>query len=245
MPDGLTQELIDICHHAEQSGHWPVQALVGIITALAKVPGATRVQQFRPITVLSMVYRVWSTFRARQALRHLGTLAGPQVIGNLPGKTAGQVLFTLQRRLEHAQIYTKPLVGMVADLVKAFNVLPRFPTWMLCHALGLADGLIRAWAGAVIPLKRHFRVRGSVGPPVMGSNGFPEGDALSCVAMAAVAIGFDRWMCSSAPASRPTSYVDNWELIAPDPDALRHAVDQFRTFADMMALEVDWGKTYV
>ncbi|CAK9057937.1 unnamed protein product [Durusdinium trenchii] len=244
LPDGLTQELIDICHFAERCGRWPTQALVGIITALAKVPGASRVQQFRPITVLSMVYRVWSTIRARQALSHLGRLAGPQVVGNLPGKTAGQVGFSLQRRLEQAQIYDRPLVGMVADLVKAFNVLPRIPTWMLCNAMGLAVGLIRAWAGAVIPLRRHFRVRGSVGPAVIGCNGFPEGDPLSCVAMAAIAIGFDCWMQVHVPECVPTSYVDNWELTAPSPGVLGRALNQFRGFADLLALEVDWQKTY-
>ena len=244
LPDGLTRELIDICHYAERCGRWPTQALVGIITALAKVPGASRVQQFRPITVLSMVYRVWSTIRARQALSYLGRLAGPQVVGNLPGKTAGQVWFSLQRRLEQAQIYDRPLVGMVADLVNAFNVLPRIPTWILCNAMGLADGLIRAWAGAVIPLRRHFRVRGSVGPAVIGCNGFPEGDPLSCVAMAAIAIGFDCWMQVHVPECVPTSYVDNWELTAPLPGVLGRALNQFRGFADLLALEVDWQKTY-
>ena len=245
MPDGLTQELIDLCHYAEDRGHWPQQALVGIITALAKVPGATKVQQFRPITVLSMVYRVWSTIRARQALGHLGHLASPQVIGNLPGKTAGQVWFVLQRRLEQAQIYDRPVVGLVADLVKAFNVLPRLPTWMICNELGLAVGLIRAWAGAVIPLQRHFRVRGSVGPPVVGCNGFPEGDPLSCVAMAAVAISFDCWMSTQVPLATPVSYVDNWEITATSPRALQMALAEFRDFAAIMALEVDWNKTYV
>ena len=245
LPDGLTQELLDMCHHAERSGSWPRQALVGIITALAKIPGASKVQQFRPITVLSMVYRVWSTIRARQALCHLGKIAGPNVVGNLPGNTAGQVWFSVQRKLEQAQIYEKPMVGVVADLVKAFNVLPRTPTWMMCHALGLADGLIRAWAGAVIPLQRHFRVRGSVGPPVLGCNGFPEGDPLSCVAMAAIAIGFDRWMQANAPDSVPISYVDNWEITASHPRDLQGALHQFREFADILQLEVDWQKTYV
>ena len=244
-PDGLTQELIDLCHFAEERGHWPKQALVGIITALAKVPGANTVQQFRPITVLSMVYRVWSTIRARQALSHLGSLASPQVIGNLPGKTAGQVWFALQRRLEQAQIYDHPAVGLVADLVKAFNVLPRLPTWMICNELGITVEVIRAWAGAVIPLQRHFRVRGSIGPPVVGCNGFPEGDPLSCVAMAAVAIGFDRWIFTHAPLSCPLSYVDNWEITATSPRDLQMALAEFRDFTEIMALEVDWNKTYV
>ena len=73
----------------------------------------------------------------------------------------------------------------MANLVKAFNVLPRIPTWMLCNALG-AD-------------------------PVLGCNGFPEGDPLSCVAIAAIAIGFDCWMQVKSPGCVPTSYVDNWE----------------------------------
>ena len=248
LPDPLTLELIQICEHAESTGEWPTQAMTGLISALAKVPGAQRVQQFRPITILSMVYRVWSTIRARQALAHVGTLAGPRVVGNipgLPGQTAGQIWFQLQTRIEQSHLFDKPLLGIVADLVKAFNVLPRLPTWALCHAIGIHANIIRAWSGAVVKLQRRFCIRGAVGPALLGTNGFPEGDPLSCLAMASVAIAFDRWMMAKVPVCRPLSYVDNWEITADSPEGLGRAVTGLQRFAAAFSLDIDWSKTYI
>ena len=66
IPDDLLQHVLDIYREAESSGRWPAQALQAVITALEKRPDAERVGQFRPITIISLVYRVWSGIRSRQ-----------------------------------------------------------------------------------------------------------------------------------------------------------------------------------
>ena len=43
MPDDLLAHMLDICEHAERTGAWPLSALVAIVTALEKIPGAGRV----------------------------------------------------------------------------------------------------------------------------------------------------------------------------------------------------------
>ena len=55
--------LLEICREAEQQ-----QALEAAVSALEKIPGADRVQQYRPITVLSSVYRTYASLRAKEIL---------------------------------------------------------------------------------------------------------------------------------------------------------------------------------
>ena len=76
-PEDLLQELLAVYAHAESCGVWPRQALEGLVSALEKRPSACSVGHYRPITVLAMSYRVWSSIRARQCLLHLSQLQVP------------------------------------------------------------------------------------------------------------------------------------------------------------------------
>ena len=71
MPDDLLHLILDVYRHAEFCGEWPEQATQAVISALEKRPNASRVEHYRPITIMNLVYRIWSSIRSRQCLRHL------------------------------------------------------------------------------------------------------------------------------------------------------------------------------
>ena len=87
------------------------------------------------------------SIRARQALRHLQSLAPPTMYGHLAGRTAGQFWFALQLRIEASRYEGCPVTGVteaIADLEKAFNLIPRVPVLAAARVLGLvAKGLAR------------------------------------------------------------------------------------------------------
>ena len=58
LPDDLLNLVLDTYAHAEATGVWPTQAMQAVITALEKRPDASRVEHYRPITIISLVYRV-------------------------------------------------------------------------------------------------------------------------------------------------------------------------------------------
>ncbi|CAE7244768.1 unnamed protein product [Symbiodinium sp. CCMP2592] len=243
MPPELTIELIRLCEHAEQHGVWPRQMLQGVVTALEKVPSASLVTQFRPISVLSMVYRVWGSIRARQCLRHLSQFVPPGLLGNVPGRSASNAWYSIQLAVERSFREGLPLSGFSADLVKAFNLLPRAPTFAFAMLCGIPRGLVRAWSAALVGLQRRFRIRGSVGPGVMSSTGFPEGDALSCVAMTLVNFAYHEHMAASVPDCVALTFVDNWETTSSCPMSILRAAAAQEDFARAWDLEVDSGKT--
>ena len=84
MPTPLKQAHIDLFQRIERGEQWPQQMLTGFAHGLAKCDDAEEVNQFRPIIVLSMLYRNWSSIRARQALSRLARLMDCPAFGFLP-----------------------------------------------------------------------------------------------------------------------------------------------------------------
>ncbi|CAE7393753.1 Pol [Symbiodinium sp. CCMP2592] len=230
LPDACTQGLLDLCGRAECTGDWPAQVLDARVSALEKVPDAATVTQYRPICVLSVTYRTWSSLRAKEALRHLASIAPPTLFGNMPGRSAGCVWYQMQLAIEQAHMEDQPLVGVLLDLSKAFNTLPRPPVFALALKLGLPRELVVAWSSAVAKLARRFQIRGATGPALPSYTGFPEGCALSCVAMMLVDFALHRHVDASAGAGSLTTFVDDWQLMnrgVPQVQVALQAVSEF------------------
>ena len=243
MPDDLSQLLLDVCAQAEHDGAWPMAAMHAIVSALEKAPGAERVGHFRPIAVLSIVYRVWASCRAREALRYLQPFCPEHMFGMLPGKSPQSVWFLMQFWIESSQLCQSSLCGVVADLVKAFNFLPRTPVMAFAVHMGLPLPVIRAWTAAHCLLQRRFKVRGCVGPPIGSTTGFPEGDPLSCVGMSLVCLAFHAHQLAKAPASLAVSYVDNWEGVGESVDSVCMAHQAMLDFCSAWDVQLDSSKT--
>ena len=243
-PDDLLSEVLDIYAYAEATGRWPRQALEGLVAALEKRPSATSVAHFRPITVLSLIYRVWSSCRSRQCLRHLGSLQVAGVYGNVPGKAAAAVWYRVQLAVETSRLLGGETSGVVLDLVKAYNHLPRLPVLAASRMLGIPASVIRGWAGFLGGVSRRFKIRGSIGPPLLSNAGFPEGCGMSCVAMCVLNLAWSAYMTKVVPAASPMSYVDNWEVLSATPEVTLHAYDHLLQFCSRWDLLLDHAKTF-
>ena len=77
-PDGVSREdvlhltdaeissLISLFHRAMTDGCWPAQLYEGVVRSLAKRPTSQGVADYRPVTIYSFVYRLWSSLFARR-----------------------------------------------------------------------------------------------------------------------------------------------------------------------------------
>ena len=238
-------QILDLCVAAEHTGSWPLQLLEGIVSSLEKVPQASKVSDFRPICVLSFVYRVWSSIRAKAALAHFARHAPPGMYGTLPGCDSSDVWMSLQLAVEASHRSGNPLYGLSADLTKAFNMLPRLPVLGLARLRGLPETLVRPWLSAITGLKRRFKVRGSVGPAILSNSGFPEGDPLSCVAMCVANMAFHAHMSKTNMPSRTLTFVDNYESTSPTCEGLVEAHASLMEFSRLWDMPVDTAKTVV
>jgi hypothetical protein len=71
LPPSALNIFCDMFDEAEASGQWPRQLLEGRVACVDKCAEPTDVMDFRPISILGLLYRVWGTHHARRAIRAL------------------------------------------------------------------------------------------------------------------------------------------------------------------------------
>lgn len=243
MPDAAVAQLLSIVHRVEQTGRWPDQATHGAVHSLQKTEQAATVGQYRPITILSCVYRTWATIRGRQLLLHLGTFAPELLFGSVQGRSSTDMWYQMQLAVERKLLDGEPCVGAIADVTKAFNCLPRQPLIRAAIRLGIPACIVKPWVGMLTQLQRHFIVRNAYGPGLTSVTGFAEGCGLSVAAMLLCNIVLHRYMSLAEPSVRLWSYVDNWEIVGSTAPAVQHALVRLEAFASLMDLSLDQSKS--
>ena len=148
--------MCELYQSAEAVGAWPSQMINGKLASLAKTQNPDSVQSFRPITILSQSYRLWSSIRAKQMLRHI-FVCPAFLFGNRPHCQASQVWTHLAWVLEESYVQCSPMGGIVADIEKAFNHLPREVVFPISNSPRVPTSLVgwlgwcHGWVGASIP----------------------------------------------------------------------------------------------
>ena len=244
MPDHVLQVFCSMYLHSEKTGSWPSQLVDGRVISLAKVSCPGSPADFRPITVFSLLYRVWSSFHSKKALSQLDSALCDTLYGGRPGRYAAQVWSKLLWSVEHSYQQSVELTGVVADLQKAFNMLPRMVVFEIAGHLGLPGHMLLAWAGALTQMKRRFLLRGSLTEGVPSVTGFPEGCGLSCVAMVLIDFAFHVWQQHFFPLCTALSYVDDWQVLCPHGSMLSGAKQCLDRFVAAVDLQLDPKKTY-
>ena len=244
LPDDLTEQILGMIATVETGHSWPTQTMVGLVSSLAKIPNPQFVNHFRPITVLTLCYRVWSSIRARQALRCLERIVPFSLMGNMPGKSPKLMWYHLQGLIEHAQATQQSLAGGVIDIVKCFNFLPRSPLLEIAAHVGLPQCILIPWKSALRQIQRRFSVRGGVSSPLGSSTGFPEGCPLSVVAMAVANLACEYWMKHRFPQVQTWSYVDNLETVCERAEEAMTSLQKLGEFCQLLDLQIDHDKSF-
>lgn len=243
MPPAALSNFVELFHHAEATGEWPTQMLAGRVTCIAKTESPKDALDFRPITVLGLLFRCWGTYNAKKAIRHVEPALPEGLFGSRPGRYAGQVWSHLLWAIEKAYSEDIALSGIVADIRKAFNYLARPVVFEACALLGVPFRVLLAWAGALSALPRRFQINGNIGPAILSTCGLPEGCALSCLGMIAVDVLFHAWMKFHFPLCQPLSYVDDWQILVASPEFIQPVFACLESFVDAMDLFLDEKKT--
>eukprot|EP00438_Fugacium_kawagutii_P023955 Skav232717 [mRNA] locus=scaffold4051:89627:96304:+ [translate_table: standard] len=244
MPDCFRSELVQILQSAETFGIWPQSLLQGFVHSLPKEDGAVSADRHRPIIIYSQVYRGWSSLRARALLLHVQRLATSHQLGFLPGCEPADLWALLQGLVESDHQRGTGLLGYVTDLRKAFETLPREPIRQLALHFGAPKEVIELWHAFLSTTERRFLVQGDISAPLISNIGYPEGCALSCVAMSFVGLTLHAYLRVYAPGVVCLSFVDNLEVYGSTCYQLQWGITCLQTWIEMWHLELDLAKTY-
>jgi len=243
LPPTAVQHLVGFYQAVEQGARWPSQLASGFVTSLAKHAHAQQVEEFRPVVVYSLPYRVWSSERAREALRSVGSLLPDSVQGGVPSRQAKTIWFELAYALERAHLTGAPLHGLLMDIQKCFNNIPRQPLWFALALMDFPHDVLRAWVSFVAGQSRRFKVRQSVGAPLMSNCGLPEGCALSVFGMAVVDWMLDWWLRGLDVSVDLRTFVDDWGVLFRDQGAFHRIWTAMEDFTSHLDLAIDMAKT--
>ena len=134
----------------------------------------------RPICVLPVVYRIWSSMRCRKVLAWIAEWAPPGIVEYLRSRECSDMVGAIGMDIELASATRTCAMGFVVDLVKAFERLGRAPVMETCRKLGMPEGLLGAWTSHLSLLRRRCRLGGGLGQEWQASTGFPEGCPHGC-----------------------------------------------------------------
>ena len=253
-PDGVSQPdllalppqarvvLMEFFVAVEAGSSWPAQLASGFVTSLAKHASAQSVDEFRPVAVYSLPYRIWSSERARKALQSIACLLPESIKGGVPQRQAKSIWFELAYTLEKAYLDGQGLHGLLMDIQKCFNNIPRQPLWYALKLLGFPVSILRAWVSFVSGQTRRFRVRQSVGEPLPSNCGLPEGCALSVFGMAIVDWMLDWWLQGLDVTVDLRTFVDDWGVLFRDASALGRVWSAMEQFTGHLHLAIDMKK---
>lgn len=244
LPNEALQNLCTMFDEIETTGSWPSQMLEGKVACLAKVSDPRTVMDYRPITVLGMLYRVWGSFYSHAIMKHLTSVLPDTLYGSRPSCFAGQVWSQLLWAVEASIANGVALTGLIADLQKAFNHIPRLVVIEAAALLGIPLHVLRGWAGALAQVGRRFQLGPNLTKTVFSVTGLPEGDGLSCVGMVIIDILFHLWHSHFFPLCQPISYVDDWTVLTTSPSLMSGIYSCLSAFTDAVDLLLDSKKTF-
>lgn len=244
MDDGQLQSVLSLFARAEFDGIWPKQCMAGSVQSLAKIPDPQKPGDYRPVTVLGLLYRLWSSCHSRHWLHVLSSSLDQHLCGNRPGHCPADVWRVLLNEVTEAHATDQLACGFVVDLVKAYNTLPRYVVLYAAKRLGVAQTTLVGWSGALASICRHFAVRNSFSEGLGSTTGLPEGCGLSCLGMLVLDVLLHRWMVALDGTISTFTFVDNWEVLLRREDLVDGAYARLETFVRLLDLELDTKKTF-
>ena len=168
------------------------------------------------------------------------------VFGGVPGRQSKAIWYEVSQLLEASYIHSQSLQGLVLDIQRAFNCLPRIPVWNLLAVLGLPAHILRAWASFVSGQSRMFRIRASCSDPVKSCVGFPEGCALSVTAMVLIDWLLERWISVTCGEHvNLFAYIDDWHLTFANAVMFPSLWQSVLDFSGAVDLLVDSNKSFL
>jgi len=117
----LGPELTNICNYAYGHGHLPVSQQREVITLLFKKGDRTKLQNWRPITLLNTDYQILTKALSNRHKQVLPFIIHTDQTACIPGRTINDKLRLMQDVFTYANETSKPLALITVDQLKAFD----------------------------------------------------------------------------------------------------------------------------
>lgn len=223
----------------------PTYLMQAKVIPLSKKEGNNNASNTRPITVLALLYRLWSKMASTIILQRFSNTFPSSITGFLPSRKDQTFLYNLQFQIEVAlkDGSNESWGGLTLDLVKCFNTLQHKPCDQILRRLGVPEVFITFWIQSIQRMQRFWLIRNETIASSRPNCGFPEGDCMSIVAMLAVS---RLWVqLIQVEHLLPHSFADNWSWVTNNHLLHRQTMEKTLQLAKAIRLTIDWEKTWI
>ncbi|MCP3994198.1 MAG: hypothetical protein GY722_03910, partial [bacterium] len=240
----------------------PVAALLNAIERLQKWPvGAYYVRMAllpRPIGVAVLLYRCWSSIRARDLYPWLSHHFEPGVTGARKGHSTSKLINRALALIDRGRSTREAtqVFGVKIDATKFFDRIAWEVPFEMMTTLGLPARIRGAWERHVRELVRVYSYAGAVKVATRrNTNGFLQGCALSVVVSSVIALMWEKIMrievfekvenvgSPDLPSSGCGSFIDDRLVYAQNPAILQSALGVSDQYDDFVGATVSVEKT--
>ena len=164
----------------EQHGRWPAGLATGFVSLIPNGEGSAP-EKLQPISVMSVLYRLWAATRLRDLIGWQEGWVPDQMHGFRPAQSAEDVWWPLALKIERALLEAESLSGISLDYSKCFDRVPVDIVLRLADRAGIASAILRPVRAMFVQLRRHFQVCNHVGVSFCATTGILQGCPLSVV----------------------------------------------------------------
>ena len=245
LPAGIIKELADI--FVSHEGHAFGQQDMQVITIpMGKVEDPEKPAQTRPITLLGMLYRLWSKVSSKILLKQLQHTLPESIIGFIPGRSMQLAMLKQQFAFEQLHLHPGTVVhweGVTLDIVKCFNAIARLPATLAMEKIGIPKTWIKTWSKSLHRTKRYWKIHEQLWEGDLTTTGCPEGDCWSI--LACLGLSYIWATLASVGSTLPTAFADNWNWRSQDTDSNVNTIQCTIRFLAAIKLQIDWNKTWI
>eukprot|EP00971_Amphidinium_carterae_P292446 5805327-Amphidinium_carterae.1 len=228
LPKPALAMLANVFNLMELNGEMPAPLMKGWSRPIPKVGYTAEVLGIRPITILSLVHRVWSSIR----FHHLQDWA-EQVLHRSQsafrkGRSAKLEIHKLVMALNARVQANRPCFLGQIDLSKAFPRLNKEKARDAAVRAGMPRSFAQFLHHACLSKTIVWKVAGAISKPVNARRGTPQGCPLSIllfqVIMAPVARSLETFLLARCASSQVMLYADDLVIIATSAGLLQDAM---------------------
>ena len=249
----LVSALCQLFQCIEQKGKWPIPLTKGAVTFIPKENEDEFLSpdKYRPITILSSIYRLWSATRHDQ----LASLWFPfwrhsQCYGGKGCKSADELAFQTCKQLQQAQRNQLFAAGVSFDLAKCFDSVPITLALDIVQFRGAPPPIVNCVRSFYHHHSKYFKLDGHYMKPFKPANGLVQGCPLSMLIVSTLVGSWLEYTSEHIPSSVCRSYADDLSGVVQDrnsqtvKDGLQKICQSTKKFTQLAGLKININKTF-
>eukprot|EP00971_Amphidinium_carterae_P338889 6476435-Amphidinium_carterae.1 len=249
LPESAHAMLAALYNEMEKSGKMASVLMTGWISPIPKDGHVASTASIRPITVLSVLHRAWSSIRFRHLQPWCSTVLDSSQSAFRIGRSARGEIKSVLQLLNGRLCANLPVYLGMLDLSKAFPKLNREKAAAMAFASGLDREFTDYIASACLEKQLRWKVAGALSTPRVCRRGTPQGCALSILLfqlLVAPAVRATKaYLRTLCPVSTIYAYADDLVTVASSPKVLQLAMVYLATLLTSLDFQVNPAKSSV